>query len=239
MLFNRLLPATIAAVVMLSLPACKKKDDTQIIPPPTPVCRMTTLNADGGTMTIAYDGDGRISKTTDPDVVRTYSYNGSTITIVETDPNAKTGSSVVTLNAAGLATQALERDENDAVTTTNIFEYDANNQLAKITEDGMLTATFTWSNGDMVTENGNAGPTNYTYYTDKASRQGDYIQIIQFLEYGYKFINNAHLVQSINNGTFQETFTYEFDGDGKITKLTINESGSSTPNIYTYLYTCN
>lgn len=242
MQFSRIIPALAIAGALLILPACKKKDDTQIIPPPAPVCNITTVNFDSYIITIAYDAQKRISKTTNPDVIRNYSYSGSTMTIVETDADdgSAIGRNEITLNTAGYATQVAEIDEAGVLQSTTVYDYDASNQVLKSTTTYVGSSSpdvtnFTWSNGNLVNIDGDT----YDYYTDKASQAGGYLQIIQSFALGYVVAKPKNLVKSTTTSGFVETFTYEFDADGKITKYTQSSSApGSTPTENTFQYTC-
>jgi hypothetical protein len=88
------------------------------------------------------------------------------------------------------------------------------------------------SAGDMVKQSWSFPP-NYTaeyeYYTDKASRAGDFYQYLDLISYGSgRVFSPAHLLKRIKHNDTRgiiTDFVYEFDEYDRITKMTITEDG--------------
>jgi len=67
----------------------------------------------------------------------------------------------------------------------------------------------------------------YSYYTDKFNRTGDYIQLNSFLKYGFNFYQNDNLIWKIKKVTTNTSVDYEIDADNKITRTTALISDSA------------
>jgi len=61
----------------------------------------------------------------------------------------------------------------------------------------------------------------YTFYSDLASRTGDYLQLLSFTKWGgYNLYQNTNLVKSIINSGYTTNVTYNIDAYNKITQMT-------------------
>jgi len=118
--------------------------------------------------------------------------------------------------------------------------YDSHNELVRLTHRSTrpgytLEEDYDWNNGDAVSYNFGGSTGTYTYYTDKQAAQGDLNEISDLLIYGVVTKHCKHLFEGNKN----QTVSYSFDTDGKITAALGSRSGSTTvEQIYSYTYTC-
>ncbi len=117
---------------------------------------------------------------------------------------------------------------------------------------GKLVSRRTFSNGDnylYTSYNANllkatysADPAkniDYTYYTDKFNRPGDYLQITSFLKYGYNFYQNDNLIWHTVSPYQTTTVDYVIDADNKITRTTAviaDTAGALKTEVYDFQY---
>jgi hypothetical protein len=224
------------------LTSCKKDSKND------PVCRIGTISETDMSgpspsttlLSLSYDESGRISKLVAAgagNFSKIFTYSGNAVHIVQSDAGGPQYVWDISLNNNGYPLTITEKDKLGAVLSTVTMEY-TGNTLSRIisiytpgTED---TTTYNFSGGNMTnTSDGVLA----TYYTDKSYQQGDYLKLIQIVNYGVEYIRNKNLIKSIVSGTDTENFTYEFDNTGKVTKLTL---ATGTSNIsYDYTYSCN
>jgi hypothetical protein len=238
------------------LASCNKSSDNPVAPPPpappvvnVPSCELTAITGTSTTgnptvIQLTYNNDGQLSiiKQTggNGEFTKVLNYNGNTIIATSTGASDKTDS--VVLNSKGLIAFSQSRDNSIPSLprkTVNTFSYDNNGQLIKSTSqtnDGTPTTTnYTFVNGDLISTDG-PGATTYTYYTDKAFIDGDFLKIFQLLNQNGLFVVNKHLVKSAKSSNTLQNFIYEFDASGKITKLT-GTTGSRVEEL-AYGYKC-
>ena len=103
------------------------------------------------------------------------------------------------------------------------------------------TYNYTYSNGDIASIDISGVSTTYDYNTNRNGQLGDPQRIQQFLTYGRAYTSSVYLATNMYvNGTWQEAYSYQFDGQGRITQLTkVINNGSGAVNDtarYAYLY---
>jgi hypothetical protein len=231
----------VTAIIILGLsPSCSKKSSS------APNCKLITvtdaIGTSNTTINITYNNDGKIStvqQTGSSPATKVYTYIGNLIMIAVTAPAGNSTDSVV-LNSNGLISYWLSRDASNN-TQIYIYTYGGNGQLLKYTLQSnggaITTTTATITNGDLTGSSDGTNVGTYTYYTDKAFADGDYIKLVQLLNFGALYIKNAHLIKGFQQGTTIENFNYNFDSSGKITGVTAT-SGANIE-IVTYQYNCN
>jgi hypothetical protein len=231
----------VAAVIILGIsPSCSKKSSS------TPNCKLITvtdaIGANNTTINITYNNDGKIStvqQTGSSPATKVYTYIGNLIMIAVTAPTGNSTDSVV-LNSNGLIAYWLSRDASNN-TQVYIYTYGSNGQLLKYTFQSnggaITTTTATFTNGDLTGTSDGTNTGIYTYYTDKAFADGDYIKLVQLLNYGALYIKNVHLIKGFQQGATVENFNYSFDSSGKITGVTAT-NGANIETV-TYQYNCN
>jgi hypothetical protein len=231
----------VTAIIILGLsPSCSKKSSS------APNCKLITvtdaIGTSNTTINITYNNDGKIStvqQTGSSPATKVYTYIGNLIMIAVTAPAGNSTDSVV-LNSNGLISYWLSRDASNN-TQIYIYTYGGNGQLLKYTLQSnggaITTTTATITNGDLTGSSDGTNVGTYTYYTDKAFADGDYIKLVQLLNFGALYIKNAHLIKGFQQGTTVENFNYNFDSSGKITGVTAT-SGANIE-IVTYQYNCN
>lgn len=214
--------ALIAALVCVGFVACSD-DDAPDAPKPTVDKRLVSYSDySGENCTIEYDADGRISKVSDAYDAVTFTYNKASISV-----SGGNNEGTYTLKD-GLITEWRETDGG-----VWKFTY-SQGRLTGYTDYYGETTTYTWKDGDIVTqeirdENGNYKTETYTYATDYdygtvcAFLQSDsylYDNLCEFLILqGYFGKTPVHLPNSIHEewsdgDSDTGTITYRFDADG-------------------------
>ena len=197
-----------------------------------------TIVGTGPAIRFSYNSDGKVSRVVlDNGVVQAYTYDGSITTILTVDSGAFDSRTIIAKNAAGLATN-VRNEFDDAGTSWSNTKYEYNGEeLVKSTNTRSSGGTpeisnFSWSNGNLVTENPGSGPITYDYYTDKPRQNGDYFAFVESIQ-GFEIVRNKNLLKSISPNVL---FTYDFAPDGNISTLKI--SGGSSVNFIDYEYLC-
>jgi Domain of unknown function (DUF4595) with porin-like fold len=225
--------------LFLSL-SCGKKSS------PAPNCQLITITDVAGstnvTANIAYNNDGKIStiqETGTNPASKVFTYIGNLVMVATTASSGNVTDSVV-LNSSGLMTYWLSRDASSN-TSAYTFTYASNGQLLKSTQQSnagpITTTTYTFTNGDMTGSSDGTNTAIYTYYTDKAFADGDYLKTVQIFNYGALYVKNAHLIKGFQQGSTVENFNYTFDTNGKVTGVTAT-NGANIENV-TDQYNCN
>lgn len=238
-------PLLLSIALIMVTASCKKKDDSD-----KPVCRITSINTvdnnANSILSITYNNDGKFSTITNTSaaspVTRTvFTYGSNAITVTNTTGanNEVTGTIEIQTDSRQHMVSAIFKNALGKVQSTATIEYDASGHLTKINnQDGggtptVSTAVFT---GDDLTSLNSTSLTTYTYYTDKAVQDGDYFKILQLTQFGALYVDNAHLLKSQQDGnSAPDNFNYDFDADGKITKLTMTSGATVFTIAYTYL----
>lgn len=228
-----------AVFIGLLMVACNKDEEA---PAHNIECRLSTLDLDSFKIQMTYNEDGSIAKSSlfYKGVAReytTYTYAAGKITEQSFSANNEpTASSVYTLGSNGYAAQCVVI--NDSRKDSSFYTYDANGYLTGIRtvsydeNNGAYVyrateqTTYTIANGNKVKAvrnsttdvEGYAYETVNEYYTDKP---------------GYSGLNNEldflgkHDVSLLKKSTFKNgvsesatNYTYEFNSDGKPTKVT-------------------
>lgn len=232
----------IAAIILIT--SCKKNTDKKAS------CRIVTVtqtsSGSSGLINISYNNDGKIStlntsaggSTTN----KVFTYSGNTI-IIHATTGSSTSRDSVTVDAKGRPLNIRQFSDLTGENWTNIrFEYNGNDLLKfHQTSDGDATdetSIATYSNGNMMELQSPSGKSVLEYFTDKKVQQGDYLEISSLTQYGVSVYPHKNLVKVIDSGPGSLiNFNYEFDADGRITKV-IATGGSSSTEI-AYQYQCN
>jgi hypothetical protein len=150
-----------------------------------------------------------------------------------------TATDSVVFNSDGLISYSMVKDASNNK-TVNIYTY-SGTQLQKSTYQynggAITTTTYTYTNGDLTGSSDGTSTAVYSYYTDKTFADGDYLKLVELINYGGLYVKNAHLIKGFQQGSTVENFNYTFDNTGKITGVTAT-SGSTIENV-TYQYSCN
>lgn len=234
------------STLMLGVSSCKKTDNKNNV-----VCKITSAVATptGGTpssINFTYD-NGKLSSvitTGSSASSKNFSYSGNTINIIEKDGSgAIDNTKEITLNSNNKIGTITEKDPSGTIQNIMTCYYDANGDLQRtisIYSGGTPDTTdFIFSGGNLfsVKSPGSTSMTTLSYFTDKTWQEGDYIKLIQFVDYGAFYIQNKNLVKSLSFGSSTQDFSYEYNSAGRITKLTMT-SGGIVSNTVTYSYDC-
>lgn len=245
---KRLLTLTAAALCALAT-SCNKEDNTPTPTPdpdPTPStdCRITALRAGGDAALFSYDGDKRLvsyeyqeSGTTT--TKRTFAYAGDFIVSVTTESGVPKSRDTVRLNSAGYITSTVSVSlPADTVKQRTMYEYNGD-KVSKATIYGVnpgnqpYTILYEYdSDGNISKETQSGGSvTTYAYYTDKTARPGGFFEVQSLLGGRGKLFNNTHLLKTETRSGSITTYTYDYDGNDRITKYTITRPGSATTSV--------
>ena len=220
------------------LGACKKSDDA-----PKDDC--TTITSYTGTETytfqganesetyqspVTYDAQGRVTfiDTYSGYLTLSYAYNGPIITETVNEGGFLRITNYTLDNNNRIVSQA----EGDDITT---FIYDGQGYLLESQQSG-YTVKYKWQNGNLIeTEGFNSGisagnKATYSYYDDTAP---DTYQIVLDELYKYKGRLSRNLLKEVVRGSNKETYAYEKDSNGRVSKVVMTDFG------YTYTYDLN
>jgi hypothetical protein len=223
--------------------SCKKDNDKKAS------CKLIKVTQNSGgeiaVINITYNDAGKIStvSTTTPqeNTSKVFTYNGNTINVVTTNASASRRDSL-TLNANGRPANIRMFSDNTGANWINqAYEYNGN-ELVKMQETSNssstpVTTTATYNNGNLVSLASGSTVSVLEYYTDKNTRQGDYLELIAQINYGVIVYPQKNLLKSISNAGGMTNFVYDFDSDGKIINVVVSSGSNST--ILNYQYQCN
>ena len=245
----------IAILLMLVITAsCSKKTQTQTQAQQTqtqqtqtqPTCHLTSINTVGPNYTkfdsLTYNADGRLYTISATGLVgegSVFTYSGDTITMDQLGWNySLLGRYTITLDSFRHIASVVETNKFFYLVYAEQFSYDSNGHLMQTaSQQPTITSNVQYTNGDVTTVISSDGTTNnYTYYTDKAFADGDFLKIQQLTTYGALYIENSHLVKTRTICSSVDSFSYEFDSSSRITK-SIQTNGANTTT-YSYGYTC-
>lgn len=229
-------------VVFVFSASCKKD---QV---PVQQCRIITAVYSNGSNSIvyniSYNSEGLPSLITVGDMSITVSYFGNLVLSVTRDASGVISRDSITRDDMGNLIN-IKRVINASGTnwSNQKLFYDGNNNLLKEIE------TFSWSafpnttiytviNGDIITESAIGYTNNYSYYTDKSYRKGDYNWWGSLVIYGVEgYKQNAHLLKSISqSGGSNLLLSYEINEKGNIDRVT--GVGTYSSFSLTYQYEC-
>ncbi len=192
-------------------------------------------------ITYTYLSDGRISGSLNKytDINGTYSvsfaYSGNMIyRAVAAGVNSSVDT--ITLNANGMISK--DKEVVGASTWISNWIYDANQQLTNFNQQQdaypPYTAAYVFTNGDntLSTTTGFASDT-LVYDLSKPAVHGNQDEVNQLLSLGAMYIKNKHLVTSSNHGS-TITYSYEYNGDGNISRMKIMVGNNVQYESFTY-----
>ncbi|OQP60466.1 hypothetical protein A3860_33645 [Niastella vici] len=232
--------AVATAFIFLISPSCSKKSSS------SPSCKLITVIDQYGsttnTINISYNNDGKISTiqgTGSSPFKKVFTYSGNLMMITTSNASSVTATDSVVLNSDGLISYSMRKDASN-IKTVYTYTY-SGSQLLKSTYQynggSIQTTTYTFTNGDLTGSAEGSNTAVYNYYTDKNSADGDFLKLVQLLNYGGLYVKNAHLIKGFQQGSTVENFNYTYDNTGKITGLTAT-TGSNIENV-TFQYNCN
>lgn len=213
----------------------KKKSD------PDAKCRLTAftdVTPGGGsssTTSFSYNNDNKVSQITTSGTTietKTFTYSGNTINIITKYGTTISSKEILTTNSAGNLIRSERRDvNNDTITGYTNYEYTSNGNLLKATDQyGSSTPTISncvFTNGNLTSIGSSGSSTNLDYFSEQNFKIGDYLYLIQFIQYGRAFyIVNKNLVKSFESGGSIQNFDYTFDANNRITRLTLTQGAS-------------
>jgi hypothetical protein len=227
-------------VLMLS---CSKKGDKNA------GCRIVTamhVTAFGNTIyTLTYSDEDKLSglaATGGAVFNKAFSYNGNT-TIVNT--TNETGDFMsrdsITVNDKGRVVNMRNFiTQNGSEWINYSFTYSGDDLVAveqtRQPAEPPVSGVGNSLNGNLLSLSSATASTIFEYYLDKKVQQGDYLDFSLVLQFGAGIYPHKNLIKTISTGATITNFTYEFNSDGLISKVAINNG--STIQTVTYQYKC-
>jgi hypothetical protein len=252
---------TIVLTGLLLFTACKK---TELAKPQSPaeeesevtdynakkpqpaISKVHTRTAGNDVRTYTYDNMGRqtqSSSTANNSIV--YEYDGSLVDYWIYYPGGTlAGSTVGQLNNNGLLTSYTSTNPNGTFALSGIYTYNASRQQTgqevNFSNGDQAIGTFTFQSDNLVSAeshvNGSLSWTKtHTYYLNKQNTLSN-----EAFGQPYYGTSSKNLVKStvftiIGGATTTEEFKYEFDPQGRVTKVKTTKNGVQQPDIiYTY-----
>lgn len=246
---NKMTTAAMIVIVLAGLSSCKKDDKKD--EPKKLTCNLISANInsnkpDASSYTFSYNSDNKVSQIVyvykSTTTTTTLAYSGNTVNATSREGGALKGKAILTLNSAGRIVRQENRDiVNDTIQAVLIYTYSASGELTTFSSQSGKTepkvSTVASINGNVSSIASAGNVTLLEYYTDQASRAGDYIDILQRLQLGNNFyIVNKNLVKSQTTGTDISNFSYTYDANNNISALQIVNNGTTTD--VTYQHQC-
>jgi len=231
-----------------SIISCKKDNGKEDSKPST--CRIITATITDGsstsTVNIGYNNDKKISSLSMSGAVainKVFNYSGNTIIVNSTTTGgAFSGRDSVTVDNMGRPINIRHFYNQSGTSWHNlVYEYsgDIMTKFSEAYQGNTFPASYTVNsvNGNVISFGNNGTSTSLEYYTDKSIQPGDYLEFTTWIYYGVSIYPRKNLIKKIDSGSGNfENVSYEFDADGKITKVIVNYG--SGVNTYTYQYQC-
>jgi len=204
--------------------------------------------------TYEYDDKGRRTKmviTYNNNIVTyNYTYNENTVTIQKEsiyegkEPSKET--SIVQLDANGYPLS--RRSDYD----TYVYGYDEDGHLISVKETDNSgfeqTHTYTWFNDNLI-DCSSPEPSSYEYNTTPVKLTSVDLNVVLSDELGLEWFDADHLIEKhsvnmlakyyingYNDPNSYETFTYQFDEDGYVTKVTTYANGRTMASTFEISY---
>ncbi len=239
-----------AVLILTVVAACNKGDGGEPAVTAPANCRLASLTfstgaADSSVYSFQYTGSaltGIILKQGSTTTTRTFQRVGNTILV---KPNGSTITDSVFLNDEGLILRhryrqfianGLEEITDYAYAGAEVYR----RVLTRYQNNAPTQADTTyyqWSRGNLQREIAGGVTTEYAYDTDRVIPAAgvDFFQLRTLLLQGAPVVKNQHFVSVIESpaGSTGSIVSYEFDAEGKVTKMYGAEG------IYRFGYTCN
>jgi hypothetical protein len=199
---------------------CKKTDAKR------PDCKImaASLPSLNALFNFSYNSNGKPARIIAASTISSFEYpTDNTIIFTTLDSGRFQGRKIITVNAAGLATN-IRIETNVAGTdfANNSFAYDGEELTKSVsTQSSDTTSTitkFTWFNGNMVTVTTDGTVTeNRQYFGDKPRQAGDFFSFLEFTQ-GFETIRTKNLVK-FSSQSSGLNFTYDFGAGGNISSV--------------------
>ncbi len=224
---------------VLSIVSCKKNSQNE--------CLLKVMYASGSfgadTSFFSYNTEKKIIAATTSSSSNTYIYSGNNYVRKNTSGLFESRDSII-IQKDNLIREIYSFNTANVLNRKQSYTYNSSDNLIQYTDQNFIPAgvdiyNIDYADGDVISLNKGITPTaTFTYYTDKSAAKGDYLDIFQFINFGFgKYLKSKHLIKTMKNGSAATVnFSYEFDSHGNVSKLTASD-GVNT-DTYTYTYTC-
>ena len=217
------------ACIMIGITSCKKKSSASAVT----YLLKSFIHENAGvkdTTVYSYNNDGKVIAAVMGTSNVVYTYSGHTINrTLSHPPNTPSRDSII-IGANGFISEDYLFYDDGTISTRNIYSYNSQNQLTQQTTTdypsmAVTITDLTLLNGDIVGETYGSNTATISYY-DKPSAIGDYWYIAEFTNYGAFYYKPNHLVETIIQSGNTNSFAYEFDANGNVSKLTVTEGAN-------------
>ena len=252
MKYAKLAGLLLLSCIITALYSCKKSSNSNPLGGST-IARINLTNSDGEVTyyRIVYDAAHNVDSIvytgggidTGNNGFLKFSYLNSSYTITDRGNNY----TYVDINTSLMIDTVTSSTSSDVI----YMQYNNGTQIGAVNTK-VLTSTYpyytinivdySYNNGDITNETFASGAYAYTYDAGHSGQLGDPQRISQFLQYGRAYTTSTHLATALNYGSdWLETYSYTFDGSGRISQMTrvVNNtsSGGGTDTLrYNYFY---
>lgn len=246
----------LSALALFMVTSCSKSKD-EPVQEQSKSCKQTeTKFSDGTVFQYTYDDKGRVVTWkqiwSGGSTTETITYQYSANEIVETEKGDYTNVTKHTLNASGNITSSSTTSGYDSSVSATTYTYDANGYLIQIKNGNLSPLTLHYTNGNLTSINNQQVTYTITYGADTYSGGffryntndtfPEEIETPLFSYYG-KRSKSLPTKAVVNWGRTEttESYTYEKDAIGNITKFVNNamNGNASYVNTMQYTYGCN
>ncbi len=243
----------LALILGFTLLGCHKDDESQPNNP-TKNCKITKITSDTvGVVHITYTSDGKIRKISSDSSSSTFTYSSQKTIIVKKDKEGNmVQQTLIYLDGDGIIQKVVTNDVEANSTDTSRYLYSDSKVSKEITSysdnTDKDTTVYEWENGNMVRTIEGKDTSTFTYYTDQAYQQGDFLNLFGLtvggIAGGQIGFHSKNLIKGVTFQFsifgFKETVVinadYEFDSEGKVTSSTATVGGESMS--FNYDYEC-
>ena len=149
---------------------------------------------------------------------------------------------MVYANTNGMILKVLIADTTSMIYNgTELGEIDVKTEQITYPYYHITSTNYYWNNGDITGVISGGDTSTYDYDLSRNGQPGDPFRISAFMVYGRPLIRTIHLPKDLmHKGAWTEQYAYEFDGQGRISRLMRigNNNGVTTDDttVYNYKY---
>ena len=245
---------TLSAALLLIVASCSKNNDKPT--DETKSCRQTETKFNDGTVfQYTYDDKARVvtwKKVWTSGTPETVTYQYSANEIVETEKSDYINVTKHAVDASGRITTSTTTHGYDNSVSASTYTYDANGNLTQIKEGSSTPITLGYTNGNLTTINNQQVTYTITYGTDtynggffRYNTNDTFPEELETPLFSYFGKRSKALpTKSVVNwgGTeTTESYTYEKDVNGNVTKFvnSVKQGSNTYTNTVQYTFSCN
>jgi hypothetical protein len=233
----------IITILLCLVLACKKESDN------SSRCNIISIvqigTAGNQAYTLTYNDEGKIAtldQTMGVTSHKDFSYNGNTMYVVTLDKDGHfSQKDSITLDGQQRPLNIRSFLNIDGSIWYNYtFEYNGDElkKYVQVNQSGnvVATSTLTYTNGNPISISFGNASSILDYYSDKKVQKGDYLEVATLIQYGISLYPHKNLVKTIASGGALINFSYEFNSNGLISKVTL--TNGTDVSLLSYSYEC-